>query len=323
MLTSMFYLVIGLVFVIKGADFLVNGASTIARSFRISEFVIGLTIVSFGTSLPELIIALVSGENGKPDMIVGNVIGSNIANILLVLGVAAIIRALPATSDTVWREIPFTLVASIVAVLLLNNIGIGSGETLALDKRDGIILLILFLVFMGYAANIIRQQNKTDLGWLEIPEGHSKLRSCLEIVAGIVGLYFGGDMAVMKGAVPIAEAWGLTDAMIGLTIIAIGTSLPELATSAVAAYKNNVDIAVGNVVGSNIFNIFIVLGISSVVKPIPFDTVLNTDLYIMLCATILLFVFMFIGHPKRTIQRHEGVIFVCLYGAYLTYIIQR
>jgi cation:H+ antiporter len=322
-LTSMFYLVIGLVFVIKGADFLVNGASTIARSFRISEFVIGLTIVSFGTSLPELIIALVSGENGKPDMIVGNVVGSNIANILLVLGVAAIIRALPATNNTVWREIPFTLVASIVAVLLLNNIGIGSGEALALDKRDGIILLILFLVFMGYAANIIRQQNKTDLGWLEIPEGHSKLRSCLEIVAGIVGLYFGGEMSVMKGAVPIAEAWGLSDAMIGLTIIAIGTSLPELATSAVAAYKNNVDIAVGNVVGSNIFNIFIVLGISSVVKPIPFDTVLNTDLYIMLCATILLFVFMFIGHPKRTIKRHEGVIFVCLYGAYLTYIIQR
>lgn len=323
MLLSFFFLALGLTLVIKGADFLVDGASTIARGLKISEFVIGLTIVSFGTSLPELIIALISGENGKPDMIVGNVVGSNVANILLVLGAAAVIRQLPATNNTVWKEIPFTLLASIVAILLLNNIFIGGGTPLALDRRDGFVLLFFFLIFMGYAAHIIRQESKSDKEWVEAPEEHSKIRSICEIIGGILGLYFGGNMAVMKGAVPIAEVLGMSDAMIGLTIIAIGTSLPELATSCVAAYKNNVDIAVGNVVGSNIFNIFIVLGITSVVKPIPFDAVLNIDLGIMLCVTLLLFIFLFIGHPKRTIQRYEGMVFLTLYGAYLVYIIKR
>ena len=323
MLLSFIYLALGLTLVIKGADFLVDGASTIARGLRISEFVIGLTIVSFGTSLPELIIALISGDNGKPDMIVGNVVGSNVANILLVLGVAASIRQLPATNDTVWKEIPFTLVASFVVVLLLNNIFIGSDGPLALDRRDGCILLFFFLVFMGYAAHIIRQDNKITPEEGLTPEKQSKFRSIVGIVAGILGLYFGGNIAVMKGAVPVAEALGMSDAMIGLTIIAIGTSLPELATSAVAAYKNNVDIAVGNVVGSNIFNIFIVLGITSLVKPIPYDAALNIDLAIMVCVTVLLFVFLFIGHPKRTIQRHEGFAFVSLYGAYMVSIIVR
>ena len=323
MTIAFFYLIVGLALLIKGADLLVNGASTIARGLRISEFVIGLTVVSFGTSLPELMISLISGENGKPGFIVGNVIGSNIANILLVLGAAAIIRQLPATNNTVWKEIPFTLVASIVAVLLLNNVFIGSESFIGLDRRDGGILLFFFLLFMAYAAHIIRQQSKADQDWVELPEKHSKLRSGTEIIVGMAGLYFGGNLAVMQGAVPIAAAWGMSDAMIGLTVIAIGTSLPELATSVIAAYKNNVDIAVGNVVGSNIFNIFIVWGITSVVNPIPFDSILNIDLGIMLCTTILLFFFMFVGHPKRTINRYEGMLFLTLYGLYMVYVVIR
>lgn len=323
MVIAFIYLIVGLALVIKGADFLVNGASTIARGLRISEFVIGLTIVSFGTSLPELVIALFAGANGKPDMIVGNVIGSNIANVLLVLGTAAIIRALPATNNTVMREIPFTLLASIVAVLLLNNIFIGAGTPLVLDRLDGGILLFFFLLFMGYAAHIIRKESQLEKDWVELPEQHSKLRSAREILLGIVGLCIGGEFAINWGAVPIATAWGMSDAMVSLTVIAIGTSLPELATSAVAAYKKNVDIAVGNVVGSNIFNIFIVLGISSVVNPIPYNDAFNTDLCIMVLSTLLLFVFMFIGHPKRTIQRFEGVLFLLAYGAYMAYTVTR
>lgn len=317
------YFVVGLVMVIKGADLLVNGASTIARGLKISEFIIGLTVVSFGTSLPELIIALISGEQGSPDLIVGNIIGSNIANVLLVLGVAATIRSLPATNSTVWREIPFTVIASIIMIALLNNLILDRGGDTQLSRLDGGILLAFFCLFMLYAAQIIRKQSQQDTDWVEAPEKHSKSRSIAEIAIGMIGLFIGGQFAVVLGAVPIAESWGMSEALIGLTVIAIGTSLPELATSAVAAYKNNVDIAVGNVVGSNIFNIFIVLGIASVVRPVPFNTGMNTDLAIMLACTILLFIFMFVGHPRRTIQRFEGGIFLTLYAAYMGFVIYR
>lgn len=323
MVLTYIYFVVGLVMVIKGADLLVNGASTIARGLKISEFVIGLTVVSFGTSLPELIIALIAGQEGSPDLIVGNIIGSNIANVLLVLGVAAVIRSLPATNSTVWREIPFTVIASIIAIALLNNLLLDRGGEPQLSRVDGGILLGFFSLFMFYAAQIIRKQSKRDVDWVEPPEKHSRMRSIVEIIAGIVGLFIGGHLAVVLGAVPIAESWGMSEALIGLTVIAIGTSLPELATSAVAAYKNNVDIAVGNVVGSNIFNIFIVLGISSVVRPVPFNTDMNIDLAIMLSTTVLLFIFMFVGHPKRTIQRFEGGVFLGLYAAYMAFVIYR
>ncbi len=309
--------------VIKGADLLVNGASTIARGLNISEFLIGLTVVSFGTSLPELIIALISGQEGSPDLIVGNVAGSNIANVLLVLGTAAAIRRLPATNSTVSREMPFTVIASIIAIILFNNLIVGRGGQPELTRIDGGILLGFFSLFMLYAAQIIRRQTKEETNWVDSPKEHSKARSMIEIVAGIVALYAGGQLAITYGAKPIAESLGMSEKLIALTVVAIGTSLPELATSAVAAYKNNVDIAVGNVVGSNIFNIFIVLGISSVVRPVPFNTDMNIDLGIMLASTVLLFIFMFIGHPKRAIQRREGVLFLGLYVGYIVFVIQR
>ena len=323
MLLTYVYFVVGLAMVIKGADLLVDGASSIARRLKISEFVIGLTVVSFGTSLPELIIALISSSEGSPDLIIGNVVGSNITNILLVLGVAAMIRSLPATNNTVWREIPITVVASIVAIALLNDMYMGGEGSTELSRLDGGVLLFFFSLFLLYAAQIVRSQANDDTHWVGSSEDHNSLRSVVEMVLGIVALYFGGQLAVVKGAVPIAESWGMSEALIGLTVIAIGTSLPELATSAVAAYKNNVDIAVGNVVGSNIFNIFIVLGISSAVRPISFNPSLNIDLWIMLATTLLLFMFMFIGHPKRTIQRHEGVFFVSLFTAYMAFVVHR
>lgn len=317
------YLVVGLVLVIKGADFLVNGASTIARRLSVSEFVIGLTVVSFGTSLPELIIALVSGSEGKTDLIIGNIVGSNIANVLLVLGIAAMIRRLPAANSTVTREIPFTVIASIVLVFLLNNGFMDTDQPLALSRWDSGILLVFFVVFIGYTASIVRNQKSGEKEWVGEVVHHSPLRSGLEIVAGILALYFGGDMAVMKGAVPIAESWDMSEAFIGLTVVAIGTSLPELATSAVAAYKKNVDIAVGNVVGSNIFNILFVLGVNSAVRPIAFDTKFNLDLGIMVATTAALLIFMYVGHPKRTIQRREGALLFACYIAYMVFVIKR
>ena len=320
---SYIYLIVGLILVIKGADFLVDGASAIARNFRISEFIIGLTVVSFGTSLPELIIALNAGYNGNPDIVTSNVIGSNIANVLLVLGAAAVIRTLPATNKTVWREIPFTVIASVIMILLLKNLVLDRGGIPQLSRVDGGILLGFFCLFMLYAAQIIRQQTQEETDGGDSPEKNSILRSGLGIAGGLIFLFIGGELAVRLGAVPIAKSLGMSEALIGLTVIAIGTSLPELVTSCVAAYKNNVDIAVGNVVGSNIFNIFIVLGISSVVRPIPYNSVLNVDLGIMLSCTLLLFVLMFVGHPKRSIQRHEGVVFLILYAVYMVFIVRR
>ena len=313
-------LVAGLALLIKGAGFLVAGASSVARNLRISDFVIGLTVVSFGTSLPELVIALFAGNAGSPDLIIGNAVGSNIANILLVLGVAALIHPLVVKKNTVWRELPFTLLASLVLFAMLNDELSDTASDSVLDRRDGLGLLAFFVAFLFYVAWVIKKEK--DREWVGHPEGHSVMRSGLEIVGGIVGLLIGGRVTV-EGAVNIAQSWGMSEAFIGLTVVAIGTSLPELATSTVAAFRRNVDIAVGNVVGSNIFNIFIVLGISSTVKPIPFNSDYNIDLGVMILVSLLLFVFVFIGHPKRTIQRREGALFLVAYAGYLGYLIYR
>lgn len=314
------YLVAGLALLIKGADWLVAGASSIARSLRISEFVIGLTVVSFGTSLPELIIGIVAGMEGNPDLLLGNVIGSNIANVLLVLGVASMIHPLAATRGTVWREIPFTFLASVLLIAMLNGAYFHEGSTFGLGRGHGIVLLGFFCGFMYYIAQVIKKDK--DREWVGTHESHNASRSTAEVIGGMVGLGVGGYLAV-GAAVGIAEAWGVSDSFIGLTVVAIGTSLPELATSAVAAYRRNADIAVGNVVGSNIFNIFVVCGISSLLFPIPFNTVNNVDLAVMMAATLLLFVFMFIGRPVRTIQRREGAFFLSFYVAYIGYVIYR
>ncbi len=314
------FLALGLTLLIKGADFLVRGASSVARSLKISEFVIGLTVVSFGTSLPELVISLMAGNEGVSDLAIGNVVGSNIANILLVLGVASIIYPMTATQGTVWREIPFTLVASLVLWVMLNDAFLDSSTESGLGHVDGIVLLGFFAVFIYYVAQIIKSDQNKE--WVGPQAGDSLTRSIVEIVGGLIALVWGGSMAV-DSAVVIARSWGMSDIFIGLTIIAIGTSLPELATSAMAAYRRNVDIAVGNIVGSNIFNIFIVLGISSLVHDIPFHAGNNIDMAVMVFATVLLFVFMFVGHPRKTIQRGEGAVFLAIYVLYTAYLVYR
>lgn len=320
MFLSIAALAAGLILVIKGADFLVQGASSVARRFEISDFVIGLTVVSFGTSLPELVIALAAGNADSPGLILGNVIGSNIANILLVLGVSAVIFPLVATNNTVWKEIPFTLVASLILMVLLNDYFLDAGHDSMLSRSDGLVLLSFFAVFIYYVAQIIKSDKQRE--WVGEPAKHGLGRASAEFAGGLIGLIIGARLTV-HGAVDLAERANVSDALIGLTVIAIGTSLPELATSAVAAFRKNADIAVGNVVGSNIFNIFIVLGVSSVVHSVPFSPIYNVDLALMVGVTIMLFVFMFIGHPRRTIQRGEGAAFVVIYVGYVAYLAWR
>ena len=313
-------LVLGLGALIKGADWLVRGASSIARSLQVSDFVIGLTVVSFGTSLPELVIGLVAGAKGSPDIVIGNVIGSNIANVCLVLGVSAMIFPLKAMDSTIKIEIPFTVVASLVLAILLNDVFGDPAGALLLSRTDGILLLLCFLVFIGYVANAIRSDKTKE--WVGEPASDSLRRSLLGIGAGFVGLVVGGQLTVTS-ATSIATAWGMSEVFIGLTIVAIGTSLPELATSAVAAYRKNADIAVGNVVGSNIFNIFIVLGITSLVTPVPYNASNNVDLMVMIGVTVLLFVSLSVGWSRRFVSRREGAFFVLIYAVYMVYLVQR
>jgi cation:H+ antiporter len=313
-------LVVGLFLLIKGADWLVSGSSSIARSLHISEFVIGLTVVSFGTSLPELMFGLAAGAEDAPELIIGNVVGSNIANIFLVLGVAATIFPLPTSLNTVRWEIPFTLLASFVLIALLNDPSFNSGPEAVLSRGDGVVLLGFFCIFVVYVYRMIRSDKSKEQLWDH--ESHSPVRSVVEIVAGAAGLAIGGRMAVAS-AQDVALAWGMSEAFVGFTLVALGTSLPELVTSAVAARRKNADIAVGNVVGSNIFNLFIVLGITSVYRPIAFEPEYNIDLLVMVLAVVLLFVFMFIGKPRRTIQRAQGGVFVALYVGYIVYVTMR
>lgn len=312
-------LVLGFVFLIKGADMLVDGASSIAKRHRVSNLVIGLTIVAFGTSAPELFVNLSASFNGTTDIAIGNIIGSNISNILLILGISAIIYPLKTGKSTVWREIPFALLASVLLLVVANDVFFDGAMFNALTRTDGIIFIGFFIIFLYYTFGIAKEQESGAVQ--ESPKLYSSLTSIGLIVGGMIGLALGGQW-IVTSATTIALHFGLSDALIGLTVVAIGTSLPELATSAVAAYKKNTDIAIGNIVGSNIFNVFWILGLSSIIAPLSFSSKLNFDLWVAVAASALLSVFMFIG-KRYVIERWQGVICVLLYVAYIVVIVVR
>ncbi|UII28523.1 calcium/sodium antiporter [Fulvivirga maritima] len=313
--------VLGFVILIKGADYLVIGASSVAKRFNISEMIIGLTVVSFGTSLPELLVNLSASFRGSSEIAIGNIFGSNIANILLILGVSAIIRSLPITKNIYFSEIPFSLIATLLVGFLANAALFSESRVLSLSRLDGIILLVFFSLFMGYIY-VVHLSNQSQQDIMMNTEGIlSVKKTTLYILGGLLGLYFGGEW-VVAGAIEIAEALGLSETFIGLTVIAIGTSLPELFTSAVAAYRNNTDIAVGNVVGSNIFNLLWILGISAAIRPLPFDVASNTDIVMIIVASALLLFAVAVGKGAK-IVRWEGILFVVVYIGYIYYLVQR
>ncbi len=311
-------LIVGLVFLIKGAEFLVDGASSIAKKFRVSNLVIGLTIVAFGTSAPELFVNLFASLNGTTDIAIGNIVGSNIVNMLFILGIAAIIYPLRVGKGTVWKEIPLSLLAAGLLLVMANDVFVDGAGINALTRIDGIIFVSFFVIFLYYTFGIAGNQSADEQ---PAPRVYSGPASAGLIALGLVGLVLGGQW-IVNGAVAIAASLGLSDALIGLTVVAIGTSLPELATSAVAAYKKNADIAVGNVVGSNIFNIFWILGLSAFISPLPFAPVLTFDLWVTVGASALLFVWMFLG-KRHILERWQGVVFVLLYVVYVAAIVWR
>lgn len=319
MAMSIILFILGFALIIKGADLLVDGSVAIAKRLKVSNLVIGLTIVSFGTSLPELVVNLFASMEGDTQLAIGNIIGSNIANILLILGVSAVIYPLAVRRGTVWREIPFSLLAIIVLGILANDYLLdGLGENL-ISRSDGMVMMAFLVIFMYYIYGVATKDRQRKFEEEEQPEKISK--AFLYTGIGLAGLIIGGNW-VVDGAIVLASFLGLSTSFIGLTIVALGTSLPELVTSAVAAYKKNPELAVGNAVGSNIFNILWILGLSAVINPLPFAEASNFDILFVVLATLILFAWMFVG-KKRELQRWQGGVFLFLYAAYIILITLR
>jgi cation:H+ antiporter len=311
-------LLLGLVVLVKGADFLIKGATILANRFGISALAIGLTVVSFGTSMPELLVSLTSALQNKPDLAIANVIGSNIANMLLVLGCAAIIRPLPVRNSTVVSEIPFSLSAALLLGFLANAHLFSDDKELIISHLDGVVLLFFFLLFMLY---VYKTSRAYELPLRETSADGTMMRALASIAAGAVALYFGGQW-VVDGAVGLANNLGINDALVGLTIVAIGTSSPELIASAVAAYRNQTDIAVGNIIGSNIFNLLWVLGFTSTIVELPFEVVSNTDLLVVIGSSGL-FILALVSSRNNTLNRSHGILFIGLYLLYLAFVVSR
>lgn len=308
-------IIVGFALLIKGADFLVDGASGIAKKFHIPEIVIGLTVVSIGTSMPELFVSITSAINGFADMAVGNVVGSNIANLLLILGVASVIRPVRFKRETRLIEIPICLVISIIFLAICN---LGQGIT----KFEAFILMILFLCFIAYTIFMAKKGesfDKEDDGDTPEQENEKKPRKTIVnlvfLIIGIVMLKFGGDLTV-NNAINIAKHFNLSEKIISVTILAIGTSLPELVTSVSAAIKGKSDIAIGNILGSNVFNMLLIIGVSAAIRPIVYNLSYNVDMAFLIAATLVLSLFPVIP-PKNTMSRVNGIIYVFMYIAYL------
>lgn len=312
MFFNIILLAIGLLLLIKGAGWLVTGASTIARKKQISDLAIGLTVVAFGTSAPELVVNISASIDDHQDIVFGNIIGSNNFNLFFILGIAGLITPLVVQSSTLFKEIPISFLAGIIVLFLANSF-VFQGEVLT--RLDGIILFIFFIIFLGYVYTQLKREPVLD----EVKEIYlPRWRIWGLIIFGLLALIAGGKM-VVTSAVFMATTLGVSEKLIGLTIIAAGTSLPELATSVVAALKKKSDIAIGNVIGSNIFNIFFILGISATVRPIAYDTAFNRDIYLLLGGTAILFLLLYLG--KKKLWRPTAALLLVTFLSYTFYLL--
>ena len=314
MFVSILLILIGFVLLIKGADFLVDGASSVAKKFHIPEIIIGLTIISIGTSMPELFVSITSALEGYSDMSIGNVLGSNICNLFLILGLSSLLKPVAFKRETRLIEIPICFVTTVIFMIICNM-----GQDVS--RIDGIILAILFALFIGYTVIMSfkgEKFDKEDNAEDETSEEEKKsstLKDIIYIILGIVALKFGGDLTV-ENSVKVAEAFNLSEKIISVTILAIGTSLPELVTSVSAAIKGKSDIAIGNILGSCIFNMLLIVGVSSIINPITYNLSYNKDLLILTTGTLILALFPIIP-PKNKMSRMNGVTYLLLYVAYM------
>lgn len=313
MILSLILIVVGFLSLIFGANWLVDGASSLAKKKNVSDLVIGLTIVAFGTSAPELVVNSVASFNGLSDIVLGNIIGSNNFNLFVILGIAGLIYPITVQSSTAWKEIPISLIVAILLFVLGNDFFIYQNPKIS--RVDGLILLVGFTCFIYYVFHQLKQEKTELINY----EHKSNFKIWFLVLIGISGLIIGGKL-VVDNSINIATQLGVSQKIIGLTIIAAGTSLPELVTSIVAALKKNSDIAIGNVIGSNIFNILLILSISSFVNPIEYNPNFNQDLLILIGGTVFLIIAMFTGKRKK-LDRWEALILLSFYLAYTSYLV--
>lgn len=311
-------LIVGFALLIKGAGYFVDGSSNIARLLQVPPILIGLTIVAFGTSSPEATVSIIAALEGSADVAVGNVVGSNIFNITLVVGIAAFLYPLKVESETIRKEIPFTLLASVALLILISDIALQGFSSNMITRSDGFIFILFFSIFMYYVIEIGLKSRKNAAND-PIPENISWGKNIVITLLGLVAIIFGGDLVVDNGT-KIAYALGMSETLVGLTIIAIGTSLPELVTSISAALKKESEIALGNIVGSNIFNILFVLGASSIISPLAVNNKVFIDVVLMIVLTVVLLIFSRTGFK---IGKREGLVLATVYVIYLVYIIVR
>lgn len=323
MLLNALWILVGVVLVLWGADRLTEGAVAVAERLRVPQIVIGLTIVALGTSMPELCVSVVSALKGTPDLAVGNVVGSNIFNALLIVGVAALVAPMTILRSTVFKDVPCALVASVVLLMMCQNDWV-------ITRLDGAILFVFFLVFMrltikgATSAQPVQGEPTQGQTAQEAAADEASAKQPMKgwlaglwMVVGLAAL-IGGSNLFVGGATEVARALNVSDAVIGLTIVAGGTSLPELATSVVAAKKGNSGIAIGNVLGSNVLNILFILGLTGMISPMHIEGITNVDLYMMLVSTIMIWFFSF---TKYTIERWEGAVLVLTFGGYMWYLL--
>ncbi len=321
---DIFWLVAGLALILYGANLLTDGASAVAKRMGVSDLIIGLTVVAFGTSTPELVISVMAATGGNASLAVGNAVGSNIFNILAILGVTALVSPIAIKKSVMSNEIPMLLLSSLILLIMGYSSLLDGTATDTITRTEGIFLLIFFLLFMRYTFASARR-HKTEIG-NDPSEADGErlakmpvLKSIVFIAAGLAGLIFGGDKFV-DGATGIAHLMGVSDAIIGLTIVSIGTSLPELATSVVAALKKENGLAIGNVIGSNIFNVLLVLGSAATVKPLQFGGVTHTDLWVLMGASLLFWICGWFFR-RHLITRAEGALMLACYIGYMVYLV--
>ena len=315
MLLNFIWLILGFIILIYGANKLVDGGAALAFRLNIPNIVIGLTVVAFGTSTPELVVNLFSSAEKQSELALGNVLGSNIFNILGILGIAALISPIAVKKATTWVEVPLALLAAFLILIMFGDNHWPTPTPYIISRTEGIVLLCFFVLFIAYTLMLAKKGEAEEIKIKNYTIG----KSLIWILIGLVGLIIGGRLLV-KGAVQIAESLGISQRIIAITIVSIGTSLPELATSLVAARKKNVDMAIGNVVGSNIFNTFLILGVSALISPIHMSMANLPDIGMNLLSALLLFVFIFTGRGRQ-IERWEGSIFLFLYISYIIWLI--
>ena len=318
-------LLTGLALILAGANFLTDGSAALAQRFRVPEFIIGLTIVAVGTSTPELVVSLLSALAGKSDVAIGNVVGSNIFNVFLILGICALIRPLPLTAGNIRRDIPFGVITSILLLLLASDSWFRAGAPDRIGRLDGIVMLALYILLMIYtirsagrtapepaavSGDSAEAARKPMAGWL----------MAVMIVGGLAGLIFGGEL-FLDNATALARRMGISESVIAITLVAGGTSLPELASSLVSLLKGKSDMALGNVIGSNIANILLILGLSATIHPLTMGGITAVDLLVVLLSSVLLFLTAF-TFRRRAVDRWEGVLFLAIYAAYIGYLIR-